>query len=184
GHTFTIVVTNTGISTADNVVITDVVPAQLTVTNVTGTAGVQVANPTLNDNDIRWSLSSLVAGQSVTLTVTYSVGAGVDTQLVNNTASVSSDEVTTPVADSDDVQIIENAPLTIQADFSNNDAGGDTPEETATAGSTGHTFTIVVTNIGISTADNLIITDVVPASLNVTNVSGTAGVEAANPTLG
>src|SRR2546428_7434555 len=102
-------------------------PTKLPVTNITGPAGVQVANPTLNDNDIRWSLSSLVAGQSVTLTATYSVGAGVDTQLVNNTASVSSDEVTTPVPDSDDVQVIEDAPLTIQMDFSNNDAAGDTP---------------------------------------------------------
>src|SRR5204863_41395 len=129
------------ISTADNVIITDVVPAQLTVTNVTGTAGVQVANPALNDNDIRWSLASVGAKQSVTLTVIYSVGADVNTQLVNNTASVSSDEVTTPVPDGDDVQIIENTPLTIQMDFSNNDAAGDTPEETATAGSTGHSFT-------------------------------------------
>src|SRR4029077_15126671 len=115
GNTFTIVVTNTGISTADNVIINDVVPAQLTVTNVIGTAGVQVANPSLNDNDVRWSLASLGAGQSVTLTVTYSVDSDVDTQLVANTASVSSDEVITAVLDNDDVQVIEIAwPLTIQ----------------------------------------------------------------------
>jgi hypothetical protein len=40
----------------------------------------------------------------VTLTVTYSVGAGVPVQLVDNTAFADSDE-TTPVQDSDDVQI-------------------------------------------------------------------------------
>jgi hypothetical protein len=45
--------------------------------------------------------------------VTYSVGAGVNTQLVDNTASVSSDEITTPVSDSDDVQVIANAPLAV-----------------------------------------------------------------------
>src|SRR5439155_118694 len=125
---------------ADNLIITDLVPAQLTVSNVTGTAGVQVANPTLNDNNIRWFLASLGAEQSVTLTVTYGVGTDVNTQLVNNTASVRSDEVTTSVTDSDDVQVIEDAPLTIQKDFSNNDALGDIPEETAIAGSAGHTF--------------------------------------------
>src|SRR6185295_18592625 len=101
-NTFTIVVTNTGISTADNVTITDNVSAALSVRDVSGTAGVEVDNPALDDNDIRWSLASLGAGQSVTLTVTYSVGAGIDTQLVNNTASVISDEATTPGTDSDD----------------------------------------------------------------------------------
>src|SRR5204863_33556 len=130
-----------------------------------------------------WSLASVGAKQSVTVRVTCSVGAGVNAQLVDNTANVSSDEVITAVTDGDDVQIIEDAPLTIQMDFSNNDAGGDTPEETATAGSTGHTFTLVVTNTGISTADNVIITDVVPAQLTVTNVTGTAGVQVANPTF-
>jgi len=104
GNTFFIIVTNTGTSTADNVVITDVVPAALTVTDVSGTLGAQVANPTLNDNNIVWSIPSLGAGQSMTLTVTYSVGADVNTQLVLNTASVDSDEID-PISDSDDVQV-------------------------------------------------------------------------------
>src|SRR6185503_315259 len=116
---------------------------------------------------------------SVTLTVTYSVGADVDTQLVNNTASVTSQEVTTPVPDSDDVQIVENAPLTIAKDFSNpgNDAAGDTPEEQATAGSSGNTFFIIVTNTGTSTADNVHITDTVDSRLIVDSVT-------ASPNLG
>ena len=63
------------------------------------------------------------------------------------------------VTDSDDVQVIENAPLTIQKDFSNNDAAGDTPEETATAGSTGNTYRIVVTNTGNVTLFDVEITD-------------------------
>ena len=80
--------------------------------------------------------------------------------------------------DQDDVQIVENAPLTIAKDFSNpgNDPV-DTPEETVTAGSTGNTFFIIVTNTGTSTADNVVIADVVPSALTVTNVSGTLGSE-------
>ena len=39
-----------------------------------------------------------------------------------------------------DVQVIEDAPLTIETDFSNNDAAGDIPEEAVTSGSTNHTF--------------------------------------------
>ena len=73
GNRFYIVVTNTGMSTADNVVISDVVPAALTVTDVSGTLGAEVA-PT-GDNNIQWSIPTLSAGQSVTLTVTYSVAA-------------------------------------------------------------------------------------------------------------
>src|SRR5207247_497211 len=112
-----------------------------------------------------------------------SVGADVSTQLVNNTARVSSEEMTTAVADGDDVQVIVNATLTLQSDFSNIDGESDTPDETATAGSTGNTFTIVVTNTGTSTAHNLIIADVVSAVLNVTDVTATAGEEVANPAL-
>ena len=184
--TFYITVTNTGLSTADNVTITDLVPAVLTVSNVTGTAGVEVANPTLDDNNISWLLSSLAPNASVTLTVTYSVAAGVDAQLVNNTATADSDEVV-PVSDSDDVQIVESVTLVIAKDFSNPANDGpptnDLPEETVTAGGPAGTFYIKVTNTGLSTADNVTITDLVPAVLTVSNVTGTAGVEVANPTL-
>ena len=76
--TFYITVTNTGNDTADNVTITDLVPAVLTVSNVTGTAGFEVANPALDDNNISWLVTSLAPNASVTLTVTYSVAAGVD----------------------------------------------------------------------------------------------------------
>src|SRR5262249_30716737 len=155
--------------------------AALTVTGVTGTLGSEVA-PT-GDNNVQWSIPTLNPGQSATITVTYSVGANVNTQLVNNTASVSSDEVTTPVQDSDDVQIVENAPLTIAKDFSNpgNDGAptNDTPDETATAGSSVHTSFTVVTNTGISMADTVVITDLVPAALTVTGVTGTLGSEVA-----
>ena len=82
------------------------------------------------------------------------------------------------VEDGDDVDIVEDVTFTIEKDFSNNDPA-DTPEETATAGSTGNTFTIVVTNTGTSTADNVTISDIVPAELTVTGVAGTAGAEVA-----
>ena len=72
--------------------------------------------------------ATLSAGPSVTLTVTYSVASTVDTQLVNNTATADSDEVTTPVTDSDDVQIVEYVTLAIAKDFSN--PGNDGPRTT------------------------------------------------------
>ena len=118
--------------------------------------------------------------------MTYSVAAGVDAQLVNNTATADSDEVV-PVSDSDDVQIVESVTLVIAKDFSNPANDGpptnDLPEETVTAGGPAGTFYITVTNTGLSTADNVTITDLVPAVWPVSNVTGTAGVEVANPTL-
>ena len=118
--------------------------------------------------------------------MTYSVAAGVVAQLVNNTATADSDEVV-PVTDSDDVQIVESVTLVIAKDFSNPGNDGpptnDLPEETVTAGGAAGTFYITVTNTGLSTADNVTITDLVPAVLTVSNVTGTAGVEVANPAL-
>jgi uncharacterized repeat protein (TIGR01451 family) len=87
---------------------------------------------------------------------------------LDNSASVTltSGQVRTDV----DFGYREDVTLTIAKDFSNNDPA-DTPEETATAGSTGNTFRIVVSNTGTSTADNVHIRDTVDSRLVVTNVS-------------
>ena len=58
------------------------------------------------------------------------------------------------------------------------DFAGDDPE-TVTAGSTGNTFTITVTNNGPSNADDVQLTDSVDARLDVTGVSTDTGTCAA-----
>ena len=121
-------------------------------------------------------------GQSVTLTVTYSVAPTVDTQLVNNTARVASDEVTTPVTDSDDVQMMENVDADDRQGLfqsGQRSAPATRRKRRRRRGARATTFYIVVTNTGMSTADNVMISDLVPAALTVTNVSGTPGAEVA-----
>ena len=87
--------------------ITDWVPAVLAVSNVTGTAGVEVANPTLDDNNISWLMTSLAPNAWVALDGDLQRGGGDGCpNASNNTATADSDEVV-PVSDSDDVQIVE-----------------------------------------------------------------------------
>jgi uncharacterized repeat protein (TIGR01451 family) len=169
GNTFFITVANNRTSTATNLTITDVVPAALTVTGVSGTAGSEVANPTLGDNDIRWTVASLASGASVTLTVTYDVGAGVSPQLVNNTASVTSDEVTSPVQDSDDVEIVAapapvaDLSLTKTVDLATPNVGSNV------------VFTIIVTNDGPDDATGVAVADTLPSGYTFFSSTVTQG---------
>ena len=159
GNTFTIQVTNSGTSTAENVQITDVVDAGLTVTG-TDCSGTDATA----GNSVDCTIASLAAGGSVTLTVTFDVPTTTDTSTILNTASVVSDEVVTPVTDTTTVDVTEDVLLAVTKAFT---------ADPVTAGSTGNTFTIQVSNSGASTADNVQITDVVDVGLTVTGTDCT-----------
>jgi uncharacterized repeat protein (TIGR01451 family) len=78
--TYTIVVTNYGPSTAENVSLTDNLPTELTVTNVTASTGTW--------NSPTWTLGSMNSGASATLVITATVSIAYQGNLVN-TANVS-----------------------------------------------------------------------------------------------
>ena len=158
GNTFTIAVTNNGPSDTENVAITDTVDPALTVTNVSADSGADCSSS--SGNNIDCSLATLTAGSTVTVTVTYDVDTAIDTSTINNTASISSDEDSTTAQDT--LEITEDVTLAATKTFT---------ADPVTAGSTGNTFTIAVTNNGTSTADNISITDTVDPALTVTNVS-------------
>ena len=175
-------VTNDGASEADAVTIVDDLPAGLHATAVSSTAGTctLVDSPADLDvlvDDVSCTLASLASGASVTVTVTYSADADLEGGTVKtNTAAADADDTdntTHPVTDSDTVAIGEVVDLDVVKDFS-----GDDPE-TVTAGSTGNTFTITVTNDGPSNADDVQLTDSVDARLDVTGVSTDTGTCAA-----
>ena len=91
---------------------------------------------------------------------------------VGNAATATDADANTATGE-DAVAIVEVVDLDVVKDFA-----GDDPE-TVTAGSTGNTFTITVTNNGPSNADDVQLTDSVDARLDVTGVSTDTGTCAA-----
>ena len=160
GHTFTIAVTNTGPSDAENVRISDDVDAALSVTAVVSAPAGDCSASTGNSVDC--TVTKLAAGATATVTVTYDVDESTDTATISNTASATSDEVTTPVTGSDTVDAVENVDLSVTKTFA---------DASVVAGSTGNTFTIAVTNNGTSDAENLVVTDNVDSALTVTGAT-------------
>ena len=69
--TFTLLVTNTGSGNATNVVATDVVPSNFTVTGASSSVG----TATFNGNTVTANIGTLSAGQTATVTITVRANA-------------------------------------------------------------------------------------------------------------
>ncbi len=87
---YTIVVTNSGPSTATNVRVTDTLPSQLTFASGSATAG------TVNNtgNAVTATIGNLASGASATVTINATVNAGAQAQ-ITNTATAVADETET-----------------------------------------------------------------------------------------
>lgn len=161
--TFEIVVTNDGPSDADTVVVSDALPAGLTLVSADGSGWTCSA-----DAPVTCSRDTLGAGlDAPVITVVALVGAGVPdgTQIVNS-ASVTT---TTPGDDPDDnaddatLDVIARADLVLAKSH---------PSAPVAAG-TSTTFTIEVRNAGPSDAVGpLVVTDTLPEGLSYLSASG------------
>ncbi|QEF99953.1 Large cysteine-rich periplasmic protein OmcB precursor [Stieleria maiorica] len=157
--TYTIELTNSGPSTATNVVLTDDVPTGLTF--VSGSLDGQSA--TVSGSTVTFPGVSLDENETLTATLVFTVG--VDTSgTVTNTASVTADSGETDTTNNTATAAITATP---QADL--------TVEKTVDddIAQTGETlvYTVTVTNDGVSTAFDSVATDTLPSG--VTFVSGT-----------
>ncbi len=148
---FTLVITNAGVSDADNVLVTDSVDPALSVTGASSAdAGVDCTATA--GNSVSCSLAHLAgSGGSITITVTFTVASTVNSQTVHNTAAVHSDEDDATSNDAT-VDVVEDVQLSIVKSFT---------DPTVTAGGAASSFTLVVTNDGLSDADNLVVSDTV-----------------------
>ncbi len=150
GGTFTITVTNGGDSDADNLVLTDLVDARLTVDSIVeGVFDCSFGS----GQSIDCRMAHLAGGASASITVTYHVAAAVTTATVSNQADATSDE--------DGALGIDSVDVMTTADLA--DIGVDSPDPVAAGGTL--TFTITVTNAGPSDALSVTLTDVLDASL-------------------
>ena len=164
--TYTITVNNAGPSTATNVVATDTLPAGVTFVGTTGCAEDPNGIPAC-------SLGTIPPAGSAQYTVTVTIDNGT-AGIITNNVSVSSD--------------------TTDPDTGNNNASEDTVAEAAdlsisktddvdpVAAGNNVTYTITVNNAGPSPAQNVVVTDSLPAGVTLVSTTGCAEDPAGVPT--
>jgi uncharacterized repeat protein (TIGR01451 family) len=158
--TYTVQVANGGNASASGVVVTDSVPAGLTITNVSG-PGCSFAGQNVTCN-----VGTLAAGGSASITITVQATAQACPSVVNSahvayqggqgTSSATSNAVTVGVSCTPNVQIVKNS---------------DAPAGGVDSGDS-FSYTITVTNGGNAPATGVVVTDQIPAGLRVDGVTG------------
>jgi uncharacterized repeat protein (TIGR01451 family) len=166
GFTYTITVSNVGVSSSSGTVtVSDTLPAGMTATAISG-AGWSCsvgATSTCTRSD---ALAGGASYPPITLTVNVASNAPV---IVTNTATVSNSGDSNPSNNTASDQTVVTPPgglidLTITKTHSG----------TARQGQSGFTYTITVSNIGITaSAGPVVVSDTLPAGLTATAISGT-----------
>ncbi len=166
--TYTVTVNNAGPIAATGVVVTDTLPAGLTFVSGNGT-GVTVTN---NAGVVTASLGTLAAGASRSFTIVVSVASSV-TGTIANSVNVSSTETDSNFGNN---QASLNTTTTPRYDLTITKTDSVDP---ITPGSI-FSYTILVTNSGPSDAQNVVVTDTLPAGLTIESVNSTGTVNQAS----
>jgi uncharacterized repeat protein (TIGR01451 family) len=157
---FTIKATNNGPDAATGIIITDLLPAGLSLGNINAPAGTGY-----NQTSGQWTIESLASGAELTLTLTATAtasGAKVNTATLTSLNQFD----TNAENDSQSVTITpEVANLAVTKEVNN-----PTPDKDDLI-----TFTIVVNNTGPDAATNVEITDLLPAGLQLGSATAEAG---------
>ncbi len=160
--TYTVTISNLGLSAANNVVLTNTLPANVTFVSATG--GVTPVAGVLTFN-----LSILAAGNSSTVDIQVRPTAAA-AGTITNTASATSSQ-TTPITTSETTNVAAVANLAV--------AIADDPDPVPVEADL--TYTITVTNNGPSPATGVMLVHTLPA--NIVFVSATGGVLPVSGTL-
>ncbi|HEX7150879.1 MAG TPA: IPTL-CTERM sorting domain-containing protein [Thermoanaerobaculia bacterium] len=168
---YTISLTNNGPDAAANVVMTDILPADLQFVSINAPAGFTCVNPAVNTNGtVTCSAATLANGTTAIFTLTVRVSPSATSGTVTNGVTVTSaTDDGTPGNDSDNAPAVPIAPA--EADLS---ITKSTASTTATTGSN-VTYTITVSNNGPTAATNVVVSDDLPAGLTFVSATPSQG---------
>jgi len=154
--TYSLTITNDGPSDAENVVVTDTLPAEVTF---------GAANPpqTSGPNPLVWQLGTLAAGESRSILITVTVNADV-TAGFTNTVIITT---TTPGDDPGNNEDEHPADPMPRADLGIVKTDSHDPVIPGTL----LTYTLRVTNYGPSAAENVVVTDTLPVEVVYVNAA-------------
>ncbi len=157
---YTLTVTNLGPSDAQNVVVTDTLPAGLT---ATGAAGPGWTCTVTGGDQVECTRATLASGATRTVTIDVDIDPGVTGEVVN-TARVTSDTFDPVPANNEST---DTTTSNARADL----AVTKSHSGTAVAGQP-LTFTLEVTNLGPSNSPTVTVIDTIPAGMSATNAAG------------
>ncbi|HEY2413809.1 MAG TPA: right-handed parallel beta-helix repeat-containing protein [Pirellulaceae bacterium] len=169
--TYTITVNNTGTAAAQNVQLSDTLPAGTTFVSLAAPAGWSNATPTVGGTGtITSTRSSLAAGVSAqTFTLVVKTGASLaDGSTITNTANIST---TSTESNPNDDMATATTTVATTADVSIS----KTENTDTVAPGDNLTYTIVVHNNGSSDAQSVVATDVLPVGTTFVSGSQTSG---------
>ncbi|MFQ5613326.1 MAG: proprotein convertase P-domain-containing protein [Anaerolineae bacterium] len=152
--TYTVVAENNGAASLLGVVITDALDSNVTFISASD-SGVH------SNGVVTWTLSGMIVGQRITRTIAVTVSNVASGTLLSNTAWFSSSQGVTDVATTTTTVIVQDIVLSI----SKSGPATANPGEQVT-------YTLTVTNDGDTEAQNLVVTDTLPAGANYVSGSG------------
>ncbi|WP_167619749.1 Ig-like domain-containing protein, partial [Maribellus sediminis] len=158
---FTVEVTNNGPAQVTNLVVSDTLPAGLTLVSATPSTG------TWTDPD--WTVGTLASGETATIDITATVDAGTGGTTITNTASNTQDQTDTDETIDDPTESItvnNESDIVITKTVDN-----PTPDEGSTV-----IFTVEVTNNGPAQVNNLVVSDTLPSGLTFISATASVGV--------
>ena len=170
--TYTIRVTNTGLSDAQGVVVVDDLPAGFVTTGFSGPGTL----PAVGADPFTWTIGTLVKGATAQLVVTYRVNSNVVPGTYRNTATASS-----PTDREGPREAFCDTTVDVRSQLG---IVKMAKEPTVTAGQGGYTYTLTVSNTGPSDATNVNVVDTLPGGFTATAFNPAAGVLPVSPTSG
>jgi uncharacterized repeat protein (TIGR01451 family) len=170
---YTITLTNNGPDSAANVVVTDVLPAELLFQSITIPAGFNCTTPAVGANGtVTCTAATFASGSNVVFTLVVQIAPSAVGPINNNATATSDagDNNSGNNSGSASPVIVGNSPAT-SADLS---ISKTTASANAPTGST-ITYTITVTNNGPDAAANVVVTDNLPTGLQYVNAVPSQG---------
>ncbi|HRK72627.1 MAG TPA: DUF11 domain-containing protein, partial [Rhodothermales bacterium] len=158
--TYTVTVTNHGPNTANSVVVTDLLPSNLTYIQYSATQG------SYSNTTGLWNIGSITSGQHVVMLITARVNA---TGVITNTAAITSSSVPDPVSANNSSTALVNGFETVDMQVIKT-ASNYAPRVGDVV-----VYTVTVMNHGPSPATNVTVNEPIPASLRLIQANPSKG---------